>query len=63
MENNQALTFDNLSPQQREVAGMLKDFNEDQIAALRDLLKSIISQNSPTQGAAEPRVRQFTLDI
>lgn len=42
MESNR----DDLNERQKELAGYLREFNEDQLAAIRDLLEAIIKREA-----------------
>ena len=47
----------------RELVGMLQDLNENQLAALRDLLKAIINQGEPPPAATAGEPRQIGLEL
>lgn len=49
--------------QERELVGMLQDLSENQLAALRDPLKSIINQGEPTPAATAGEPRQIGLEL
>ncbi|HNR81665.1 MAG TPA: hypothetical protein PKK37_04470 [Candidatus Pacearchaeota archaeon] len=48
---NQEMNWDDLTDGQRELAGYLAGINEDQLAALRDLLTATIKRNAVERDA------------